>query len=109
MELKSMKLSASERSDYSVGAVTAPVPDEPSYPYGLCIYLDKSSLEKLGISMLPQVGQRVTIHAAAYVKSVSQTTHDGGEDSRSVDIQITDLSVGKGTESISPETVMYKS
>jgi hypothetical protein len=68
--------------------------DEPRYPYGLCIRLDKDSLEKLGITALPKVGGEMMITAKAVVKSTSAYDTQGGTD-MSVELQITDMDVGQ--------------
>lgn len=71
--------------------------DGPKYPYGLCLYLDNTTLEKLGMSSLPAVGEEVTISAKAVVKSVSLREQQDGDKDRSVDLQITAMTVGKPT------------
>ena len=68
--------------------------DEPRYPYGLCISLEKDSLEKLGITALPKVGGEMMITAKAVVKSTSAYDTQGGTDMR-VELQITDMNIGQ--------------
>ena len=67
--------------------------DQPQYPYGLCINLDKDSLEKLGITSLPKVGTEMTINAKAVVKSVSAYDTQGEGQDMNASIQITDMEI----------------
>jgi hypothetical protein len=80
--------------------------DEPSYPYGLCISLEKDSLDKLGISTLPKVGTEMTISAKAYVKTVSSYQTQGGDDMR-VELQITDMEVMGSQVQNAAATMLY--
>lgn len=67
--------------------------DEPKYPYGLCISLCQDSMEKLGITALPEVGSEMMIHAKVYVKSTrAYETMEDGED-MGMDLQITDMEI----------------
>src|SRR5690348_9641609 len=64
----------------------------PDYPYGLCLSLGKDELAKLGIEELPEVGDEFHLYAVACVTRVSQTaSKDTGEDSKGVELQITQL------------------
>jgi hypothetical protein len=80
--------------------------DEPKYPYGLCINLDKDQLDKLGITALPQVGAQMTIMAKAYVKSTSAYETQGGKD-MSVGLQITDMEIGAAKTQSDQATMLY--
>lgn len=64
--------------------------DEPRYPYGLCISLEKEDMDKLGLSSLPKVGTEVSFIAKAVVKGTSAYETQGGSDMR-VELQITDM------------------
>ena len=64
--------------------------DEPRYPYGLCISLEKEDMDKLGLSNLPKVGTEVSFMAKAVVKGTSAYETQGGSDMR-VELQITDM------------------
>lgn len=70
----------------------------PDFPWGLCLHLDKDELEKLGITELPKVGTKITLAAKVTVTRVSQSasTDRGGEDQKSIDLQITDMALGAG-------------
>jgi len=80
--------------------------DEPKYPYGLCINLDKEQLDKLGITALPQVGAQMTIMAKAYVKSTSAYETQGGKD-MSIGLQITDMEIGSAKTQSDQATMLY--
>lgn len=67
--------------------------DLPKYPYGLCIYLDKDTMEKLGISADVKVGTPVNIMASGEITGTSQRKNQNGEDYQSMDIQITAMDV----------------
>jgi hypothetical protein len=67
--------------------------DEPQYPYGLCLHLEKDQLEALGITALPTVGSKMTINASVYVKSVSAYNTQSGEQDMSMSLQITDMEI----------------
>lgn len=80
--------------------------DEPKYPYGLCINLDKEQLDKLGITALPQLGAQMTIMAKAYVKSTSAYETQGGKD-MSIGLQITDMEIGASKTQSDQATMLY--
>jgi hypothetical protein len=80
--------------------------DEPKYPYGLCINLDKDQLDKLGITALPQVGAQMMIMAKAYVKSTSAYETQGGKD-MSIGLQITDMEIGASKTQSDQATMLY--
>jgi hypothetical protein len=80
---------------------------EPEYPYGLCIRLSKDELDKLGITSLPAVGAKMTITAAAFVKSTSAyETQDSGKD-MSIELQITDMEIGAAQAKGEAATMLY--
>jgi hypothetical protein len=80
---------------------------EPEYPYGLCIRLSKDELDKLGITSLPTVGAKMTITAAAFVKSTSAyETQDSGKD-MSIELQITDMEIGAAQAKGEAATMLY--
>lgn len=73
---------------------------EPDYPWGLVLHLDKDELAKLGVKELPKPGVKFTIQAKVSVTRASQeaTAERGGEDRRSLDLQITDMALSAGGE-----------
>lgn len=83
-----MKLSAAEAK-----SMTGCVPDSsdgPAYPYGLTIYLDNATLAKLGITDLPDLGTKLTLHAEVEVTSNSQRQTQDGK-TVNMDLQITGM------------------
>jgi hypothetical protein len=68
--------------------------DGPDYPYGLSVHLDEGSLLKLQVKDLPKAGEEVRIEGTAKVRSVRQEDVDGGQQERSVELQITHLGLG---------------
>ena len=83
--------------------------DEPRYPYGLCISLEKEDMDKLGLSNLPKVGTEVSFMAKAVVKGTSAYETQGGKD-MSMDLQITDMEIGASDKAMTPQksaTMLY--
>ncbi|EOE5319663.1 MULTISPECIES: capsid staple protein [Providencia] len=64
------------------------------YPYGLTLYLDNETLEKLGAT-IPDVGESIELSGIAKIKS-KRTDEREGKKTTSVDLQITDLALGSG-------------
>lgn len=103
MALVNMEMSEDEAKEYS--APTA-MSEQPRYPYGLCICLNKEVLEKLGIAM-PEVGSEMTITGIATVQSVRMSESVNGEPDRSVELQITDLTVAPYSKESDPAKKIY--
>jgi hypothetical protein len=83
-------------------------PEPPQYPWGTRLTLDDEVLKKLGLDKLPEVGAELVVYGMAKAVAVrSDATEHGG--SRSVELQITDLSVKpKGQDQPrSAEQVLY--
>jgi hypothetical protein len=96
MALKSLKLTKKEAKE-EVAEYTEPTP--PEYSYGTRLCLDDETLQKLGITELPKVGTVVTIVAKAEVISRSEyeSKRDGKtNDSKSCDLQLTDMEIDTG-------------
>lgn len=56
---------------------SSPVMDnKPHYPYGLSLSLNKETLEKLGVSELPEIGTMIHIMAMAKVTSVNESASE---------------------------------
>lgn len=69
--------------------------DQPEYPYGLELHLDKDTISKLQIDVKnTNVGDTVHFSAKAKVKSISQNDYAGGSE-KNVSIQITSMNWGK--------------
>jgi hypothetical protein len=95
MALTNMKL-ANKKATLLSDDIAEASPDRPEYPYGLQIGLDNESLDKLGLSTLPEVGAEVDITARAVVQTVRVENYQNGKTERRVDLQITDLDVQTG-------------
>lgn len=104
MAMVSMKMSASERKEYSTEAIAS---DAPSYPYGLCLHLDDDALQKLGLTEMPAVGTELMVMAKAIVKGTSAHAYEGEQAHRSVDVQITDLELGSVASASSAADALY--
>lgn len=79
-------------------SVVADAPEPPAYPYGLCLELDNETLEKLGLSDLPDVGDEFTIQARVKVTRASSSETEGGGAQRNASLQVTALGIGAATE-----------
>lgn len=101
--MKNMALTAEEAKEY-MNPVQSPG-DGPKYPYGLCLCLDNDTLEKLGITTLPEVGQVMELKALAIVTSVGMNQEQDGDKRQRADLQITDMELSKATGDLA--TKMY--
>lgn len=79
----------------------------PEYPYGTCITLNGDALDKLGLTRLPPVGSTVGITAVAKVSRVSETEMADGSAERCLELQITDMAIGKGASSADASEKLY--
>lgn len=68
--------------------------DQPEYPYGLCLSLNSDTLDRLGMTELPEIGTVLTLHARVEVTSVSQYERADGKN-RDVSLQITDMDLNQ--------------
>lgn len=92
-KIVSMERTASEKKKAEDSCKAMPC-EGPDYPWGLCLNLGKDELGKLGIEKLPEVGDEFHIYGVACVTRVSQSaSKDTGEDSKSVELQVTALGV----------------
>lgn len=72
-------------------------PEQPEYPYGLRISLEDESLKKLDITELPEVGQAMILQAKVEVVAVTQYERKNDE-SRTIELQITDMALNTDSE-----------
>lgn len=84
--MKSMKLEDKEIDNCEPCMVS----DKQEYPYGLKLQLEHESVEKLGLSKIPEVGSYVIIMARAYVCNTHEMEH-GDKIKKSFGLQITDM------------------
>ncbi len=80
----------------------------PEYPGGTCLYLNTKTLEKLGITTLPEAGSVMAIDAMATVKLISERECHG-EIEKCVELQITDLALSKAQPKKDTAEVLYGS
>lgn len=90
----SMKMDEEEKKEYGCATLSC---DSPEYPYGLKICLDTDALEKLGLSSMPAVGSTLMIKAMVTVVG-SSIREMKEETEKSLDLQITDMELGKPEE-----------
>lgn len=64
--------------------------DEPIYSECLAFELESDELEKLGMTVLPELGTELMITAKVFVKEVSSVDTFEGKD-KCVELQITDI------------------
>lgn len=89
VDMKSPKKSKKElKNQYEVSPSS-----QDRYPYGLEIRLENESIDKLGMTELPEVGEVVMITAKATVESVSSSERQDKSPHRCVTLQITRLKV----------------
>lgn len=92
MDSKPVDLKLTKKESQQVSGPTK-VGDGPKYPWGLQLRLDQSSLEKLGVKNLPEVGVLCQVIGVGRVISVSQTEEMDGDKKRNVEIQIEKLNL----------------
>ena len=91
--MKSMELDEEESYD---SVMPIPMPDKPSFPYGLRICLTDAEFKKLGIDpteAMQGIGGLVHLHGLARITSASMDQRDGGEACCRVELQIEDLAI----------------
>lgn len=103
--MKNIAMTPEEAKEYS--GMSPAAGDEPKYPYGLNICLNDSTMKKIGMDKLPEVGTTVLIQALAVVSSVRQSQQQDGDKESGVDLQITDLEVTPGEPKKAAADVLY--
>lgn len=101
MKLTSLKITKAERAakQKACEKVSPCGPGDESYPYGLCIRLDKDALEKLGLKPSQfKAGDAVEVMARGSIKS-TRTVEGSNYDTSEVEIQIESLGVEKQAKS----------
>lgn len=93
-----MKISAAEKKKMIPSAVQE-IGKGPEYPWGLTIDLEDAALKKLGMKDMPEVGTECMIHAVGKVVRVSESASEKNE-TRSMQIQITKMSIGHEDEDL---------
>lgn len=104
MNLTDMQLTAEEAKDATDCCASAEETGGPKYPWGLTISLDDVTLNKLGMTVLPQIGQRMQLIAIAEVCSTSQHANQQGTE-KHVSLQI--IKLGVEGERPDPAAALY--
>jgi hypothetical protein len=88
------KMVSMERSKKEMRANDAPISiDSSKFPYGTCLHLSTSEMEKLGLDVTTlEVGAKVKLSAVGEITSVSSSKYTGGKD-QSCSIQITSMAL----------------
>jgi len=71
--------------------------DGQHYPYGTSLHINDDLIDDLGIGQLA-VEDVVEIKAVAFVNSKSENSSSGGEESKSMGIQITGMKIKRKSE-----------
>lgn len=94
--MKNMKRSV--KADDAPKECCVASPDTPQYPWGLEIRLEKDSLKNLGLAGKDfEIGAKVTVLAKCEVISI-RTSAGRHDESETVELQITDMSLDRGQE-----------
>jgi hypothetical protein len=80
-----------EKKEMAIGCNGQPNP----YPWGLCLHLEDSALQKLSIKELPRVGTTMRIVAECEVTNVAQSSGRNMDDRRTVGLQITAMQISQ--------------
>lgn len=76
--------------------------DKPQYPYGLKLALDKDIMDKLGMKEMPEVGEKMMLHAMITVVDLHDST-----DYKSVGLQITDMTLEEDMGEKKPDAEVF--
>lgn len=76
------------------------VPQAPmkEYPCGLRLHLGQAELDKLGISEVPNVGEKLKLNAVVEVVEVGSDPEKGDEKKYRVALQIQEMELGQDKE-----------
>jgi len=102
--MKDIALTAAEAKETMLGCSEA---HAPKYPWGTSLEFDDETLEKLGITQLPDIGEEVAITAVAKVTRISASEDQDGA-RRCLGLQITLLDVNIPSQVLTPANKLYK-
>ena len=94
MKMVSMKLKPRKKEDQD--KVEAYCDEQDKYPWGLRLNLCNEQLDALGMKDLPKVGSNLTITCAVDVVEARASERQGGEEQRSVELQVTAIGLDEG-------------
>lgn len=108
MKLASMKMLPGE-SEYSMMSQ----PMNPEYPYGLRLCLKETSIAKLGIKDMPEIGSEMMITCKVKVVEVSQEIEpaSGAEKDaieRELELQIVEMGIEPAKTAAAAAAKLYK-
>jgi co-chaperonin GroES (HSP10) len=100
-KMVSLQMSKQEaKKDMGLARPSKEAADLPRYPYGTTLRLDTETLKKLGIDLADYpLDAECDIVAKGTVVDVSQSQRQGGEPRKSLEIQITDMSISESASS----------
>lgn len=105
MALIDMALSPGEAEDTMLCSPADPK-EGPKYPYGLRLDLNDITLTKLGLTMLPKVGEEVAITAVAKVVSINAYEEQEGVE-QCLGLQIVGMDVNIPSQVQTPAGKLY--
>lgn len=103
-----MKMCSMEKSQESMKECAPSSIDSDKYPYGIRLHLDDEYVKKLGIKELPKVGEKMVIHAVAYVCDAAEHMVEGKGTRKSIGLQICEMGVEPHSEKKSASEAMYE-
>lgn len=104
MALQDMSMTPAEAKEYNSPTVSDS--EAPKYPYGLNLDCNSDTLEKLGITKLPAVGEEVAITAVAKVTRISAYEEQDGSE-QCMGLQITLMEVDIPSQATSAADRLY--
>jgi len=108
MKLVDMKFTPEELKARDKAMTVGPGGEsDEQYPWSTKLNFGKTELDKLGLTTLPEVGAEFHIEGYARVVGVRQEQGENDEDSRSVELQITQLGCEPKVEAKSAAQAMY--
>ena len=102
--MKSMKL---VREDAEKKETESLMSAQPSYPYGLCLYIEPAIYKKLNMMKAPELGQTLALHAIVEVAGVNMENSVTGSKDISMRLQITDMILKDKQEKKPAEKALY--
>ena len=95
-EMVSMKLDKKRVKELNSPSTMAVESDAPEYPWGLEIRLESEALKKLEVDLKDYaIGDEVMVYAKCTVKELRQSERHGGGDSKTMELQITEMCMGE--------------
>lgn len=106
MALKDLTMTPAEAKETMLGYNATDVKDAPKYPYGTRLDLNDDTLQKLGITKMPSIGDEVAITAVGKVISVNAYEEQGGAE-QCLGIQLTSMETNFPAETSNAASKLY--